>query len=1065
MAEDVKQYQLEPMEATVVEDAARYQIVSENPDSTAALELPIAAEKRSGAQYGTEAEMERDLIDHLEKQGYERLELTQEADLLHNLRQQVELLNGFEFEDEEWATFSRMHLTNPQHGIVEKTRTVQEDHRKAWRRPDGTPVNVMLIDKEHIHRNTLQVINQYEPAGGAFSNRYDVTILVNGLPLVHIELKRRGGSLKEAFNQINRYQRDSFWAGCGLYEFVQVFVISNGTQTKYYSNTTRDAVSRQQQGRERGKRQTSNSYEFTSYWTDQGNRLIQDLRSFAQTFLSRHTLLSVLTRYCVLTAEDLLLVMRPYQIAATEAILQRIVTSTNQRQWGRREGGGYVWHSTGSGKTLTSFKTARLASRMEGIDKVLFVVDRKDLDYQTMKEYDRFEPGAANSNTSTAVLAHQLGDPECRIIITTIQKLSGFIARTPQHKVYDQHVVLIFDECHRSQFGDMHRAIVKRFRRYHMFGFTGTPIFSANAGSVHNPEFTTTEGAFGDCLHHYTIVDAIRDGNVLPFKVDYISTLRDREDVPDEQVPNIDRERALMAPERIAGVCRYIIDHFAQKTRRDARSYEFRRTVNVEAMATARDRGGVRELRQTTRLTGFNAILAVASIPFAKLYYTELKRQMEDLPPDRRLKIATIYSYAPNEDAAEESPEDTTGLDTPSREFLARCIEDYNALYGTSYDTGAERFQNYYKDLSLRMKNREVDLLIVVNMFLTGFDATTLNTLWVDKDLRMHGLLQAYSRTNRILNSVKTHGNIVCFRNLEQATNDSLRLFGNPKSGGLVLLRPFRDYYEGYDDADGTHHPGWRELVDELLTRFPLGRDLVGEKDKHAFIKLFGLILRALNILLTFDEFEGRTIIDLEGEMLDYRSIYNTLHDEFRPRGSEKVNINDDLVFEMELMKSIEINIDYILFLIGQMKGDPAQDREITLQVMRSVEASPDLRNKKELIEQFVAQHTPDADVSEEWQAYVRRMRCEQLEALIAEEQLKRPETLRFVSQAFCDGEVRETGTDIANILPPMGLFGMAGARREEKKKTVVCKLKEFFARFFDICSDSDLTEGNDAPS
>ena len=1040
-----------------------YSQISENPESTVVAEFEPGY--RSAAQYQSEAEMEADFIGQLTRQAYDYLPIKSEQELIDNLRAQIERLNHITFADDEWRQFFHEHLGNPNHGIVEKTRTIQEDYKKAWTRPDGSKVNVYLIDKDNIHNNSLQVINQYVPEGGAFENRYDVTILVNGLPLVHVELKRRGVSIKDAFNQINRYQRDSFWAGCGLFEFVQIFIISNGTLTKYYSNTTRDAVAKvgTHGSCVRSKKQTSNSFEFTSYWAKKDNEPILDLVDFTQTFLAKHTILNILTRYCVFTSENMLLVMRPYQIAATEEIIRRINVSTNAKTWGKREGGGYIWHTTGSGKTLTSFKTARLASHLPDVDKVLFVVDRKDLDYQTMKEYDRFEKGSANSNGSTAVLAKQLNDPNARIIITTIQKLTNFISRNPQHAVYGQHVVLIFDECHRSQFGDMHKAIVKKFKKYHMFGFTGTPIFPENAGSVRNVEFTTTEGAFGDQLHLYTIVDAIRDENVLPFKVDYIRTMHEEEEVLNEMVNNIDRERALMAPERISLVTKYILEHFAQKTRRDARSYSFSRLTNVKEVASAKDRNAVTEQKQKVRLTGFNSIFAVASIPFVKLYYTELQKQMEQLPPDKRLKIATIYSYAPNVNIEDETPEDTDGLDESSREFLEKCIADYNAMFGTSYDTSADKFQNYYKDLSLRMKNREIDLLIVVNMFLTGFDATTLNTLWVDKNLRMHGLLQAYSRTNRILNTIKGHGNIVCFRNLEKATNDCLQLFGNKDAGGLILLKTFDDYYFGYDEENGKHHFGWKELIEELLAKFPISSfPLVGEKAEQDFIKLFGTILRALNILLTFDEFAGNEIIDLNGDFLDFRSFYNELHDKYRPKGGELTNINDDLVFEMELMKSIEINIDYILFLVGQLTGDETQDREIIIKAMKSVQASPDLRNKEELIRQFIDSHTPDTDVHDQWSEFVRQSQRKEVEAIITEENLNREKALDFIEQSFRNGEVRESGTGIADILPPMGLFGNAGARRAEKKKTVIKRLKDFFDRFFDISGGTFYKSDNE---
>jgi type I restriction enzyme R subunit len=788
------------------------------------------------------------------------------------------------------------------------------------------------------------------------------------------------------------------------------------------------------------------------------NEPICDLVDFTQTFLSKHTLLNVLTKYCVFTSEDMLLVMRPYQIAATESILQKIKTATNYHEWGKREGGGYIWHTTGSGKTLTSFKTARLASLLPEIDKVLFVVDRKDLDYQTMKEYDRFEKGAANSNTSTAVLTRQLGDPNARIIITTIQKLTNFISANKSHKVYNDHVVLIFDECHRSQFGDMHKAIAKKFKKYHMFGFTGTPIFHENAGAVRNVEFTTTEGAFGTQLHCYTIVDAIRDGNVLPFKVDYVSTMHEQEQIADEMVTNIDREKALAAPQRIELVSKYILDHFDRKTKRNVKSYEFSKLTNISQVASDKRGSNVKEQKNKVYLRGFNSILAVQSIPFAKLYYTELKRQMEQLTPDRRLRIATIFSFAPNEDIEEcggltddEDNESTERLDASSRDFLEAAIEDYNAMFGTSYDTSADKFQNYYKDVSLRMKNRELDLLIVVNMFLTGFDATTLNTLWVDKNLRMHGLLQAYSRTNRILNSIKTFGNIVCFRNLEAATNECLKLFGNKDAGGLILLRPFEDYYDGYTDSEtGEKHVGYTELIDDLLGKFPLGQNILGEKAEREFISLFGTILRALNILTTFDQFDGKEVISSD-QLMDYKSVYLYLYDKYRRREKgEAVEINDDIIFEMELVKSVEINIDYILFLLGQLTGDESTDREIVLRVQKSVSSSPDLRNKAELIDAFIEQYSPNDDVNDEWSRFVRQSEHAEIERIIEEENLRPEATMQFVAQAFRDGEVKESGTDIASILPPISPFAKGGVR-DKKKLRVIELLKGFFDKFFDV--------------
>ena len=1039
----------------------QYKMVAENPQSTVVSDYE--PRYRTAKQYQSEAEMEKEFIEQLHTQAYDYLPITSEKELIENLRRQLEKLNGYRFTDKEWTTFFKEKIANQNNGIVEKTAIVQDDYIQLLTREDGSTKNIYLLDKKDIHNNYLQVINQYVPEGGSHENRYDVTILVNGLPLVHVELKRRGVDIKEAFNQIRRYNRESFWAGCGLFEYVQIFVISNGTQTKYYSNTTRVShiAEQQKKNQSKSKNQTSNSFEFTSYWARRDNQIIPDLVDFTATFFAKHTLLNILTKYCVFTSEKLLLVMRPYQIAATESILQQIRVSTNYKKYGTVEGGGFVWHTTGSGKTLTSFKTARLASKMEGIDKVLFVVDRKDLDYQTMKEYDRFEKGAANSNTSMAILKKQLENDNAHIIITTIQKLSVFISKNRTHAVYGKHVVLIFDECHRSQFGEMHTAIVKKFKKYHLFGFTGTPIFPNNSSTSGKFDLKTTEQAFGKRLHIYTIVDAIADGNVLPFRVDYISTMREQENIKGEQVRNIDRERALLAPERIRHIVTYILEHFNQKTKRNGRSFAFHKLTNISEVASAKKgKGEVEERKQKVHLQGFNSLFAVSSIEAAKLYYLEFKRQMEGLPPDRKLKVATIFSYGANEaeedgtgNIDDENAENTDALDKSSRDFLESAIEDYNDLFKTQYDTTAEKFQNYYKDVSLRMKNREIDLLIVVNMFLTGFDATTLNTLWVDKNLRMHGLLQAYSRTNRILNSVKTFGNIVCFRNLEQATNESIALFGDKKAGGLVLLKTFDDYYNGYEDKNGKHQAGYRELVDTLLENYPLENRIVGEEAEKKFVRLYGAILRATNILSTFDQFTGKEILS-ERDVQDYHSVYLDLYEKYRPSKGDKVNVNDDIVFEMELIKQVEINIDYILYLIEQMHGGNVGDKEIRISIQKAIGASPDLRNKKELIENFIDQLTPDKDVNEEWQRFVKEQQRKQLDEIISEEKLKPEETYHFVRQSFKDGGIQESGTGIAQILPPMSIFDKS---RETKKKTVLEKLKAFFERFFDISSGGEL--------
>lgn len=1040
----------------------QYKMVAENPQSTVVSDYE--PRYRTAKQYQSEAEMEKEFIEQLQTQAYDYLSITSEKELIENLRHQLEKLNGYRFTDKEWTTFFKEKIANQNSGIVEKTAIVQDDYIQLLTREDGSTKNIYLLDKKDIHNNYLQVINQYVPEGGSHENRYDVTILVNGLPLVHVELKRRGVDIKEAFNQIRRYNRESFWAGCGLFEYVQIFVISNGTQTKYYSNTTRVShiAEQQKKNQSKSKNQTSNSFEFTSYWARRDNQIIPDLVDFTATFFAKHTLLNILTKYCVFTSEKLLLVMRPYQIAATESILQQIRVSTNYKKYGTVEGGGFVWHTTGSGKTLTSFKTARLASRMEGIDKVLFVVDRKDLDYQTMKEYDRFEKGAANSNTNTAVLKKQLENDDVHIIITTIQKLSIFISQNRSHEVYGKHIVMIFDECHRSQFGEMHTAIVKKFKKYHLFGFTGTPIFPNNSSSGGKFDLKTTEQAFGKRLHIYTIVDAIADGNVLPFRVDYISTMREQEDIRDEQVRNIDREKALMAPERISHVVAYILEHFAQKTKRNGKSYTFNKLTNISEVAEGGKKGKneVKEQKQKVRMQGFNSIFAVSSIEAAKLYYLEFKRQMEELSPNRKLNVAIIYSYGANEAEEDfsgipddENSENTDGLDKSSRDFLESAIVDYNEMFTTNYDTSSEKFQNYYKDVSLRMKNREIDLLIVVNMFLTGFDATTLNTLWVDKNLRMHGLLQAYSRTNRILNSIKTFGNIVCFRNLEHATNESIALFGDKEAGGLVLLKTFDEYYNGYEDENGKHQTGYRELVNTLLEDYPLETRIMGEDSEKKFIRLYGAILKATNILSTFDQFAGMEILS-ERDVQDYHSLYIDLYEKYRRnRMGDVVNVNDDIIFEMELIKQVEINIDYILYLIEQMHDGNTGDKEIRITIQKAIGASPDLRNKRELIENFIDQLTPDKNVSDDWQKYVKEQQRRQLDEIISEEKLKPEETYHFVNQSFKDGGIQESGTGIAKILPPMSIFDKT---REMKKKTVLEKLKAFFERFFDI-SGGDL--------
>lgn len=1000
-------------------DHLRYAPIALSDESTVVAEF-VADKHLNDSAYQNEAALEKAFLKQLQTQAYDYLPITSETDLLANLRKQLEKLNKTEFSDAEWERFFNTCIAGANDGILEKTARIQEDHVQVLKRDDGTVKNIYLIDKANIHNNALQVINQYE-AAGTRATRFDVTILVNGLPMVHVELKRRGVDIREAFNQIARYQRDSFWAGSGLFEYVQLFVISNGTLTKYYSNTVRDGHLKEQSSR-RSKTKTSNSFSFTSWWADAKNQPITELTGFARTFFAKHSLLNILTRYCVFDVDRKLLVMRPYQIVAAEKILQRIVTATNHKQLGTVGAGGYIWHTTGSGKTLTSFKAAQLARGLAHIDKVLFVVDRKDLDYQTMREYERFEKGAANSNTSTAVLQKQLEDRNARIIITTIQKLSRFVAKHKKHPVYGAHVVVIFDECHRSQFGDMHAEITRVFQRYHLFGFTGTPIFAENAGTAGNSLRRTTEQAFGDKLHTYTIVDAIKDKNVLPFRIDYINTIKAQASIKDKKVPAIDTERALLAPERITQIVGYIREHFDQKTKR-ASSYR----------------------HDGKRLSGFNSLFACASIDAAKRYYAEFAAQQQELPQAQRLKIGLIYSYAVNDEESDEllgeEEFETSGLDASQRDFLEAAIKHYNGLFGTSFDTTAEKFQNYYKDLSQRLKKRELDVVIVVNMFLTGFDATTLNTLWVDKNLKSHGLIQAYSRTNRILNSVKTYGNIVSFRNLEEATNDALALFGNKEAKGIVLLKPYADYYKDYEARVG-----------ELVAGFPLDQAIVGESAQKAFVRLFGAILRLKNILTAFDDFAGHEILTPR-EFQDYQSVYLNLYAEFRSTSdAEKESINDDVVFEIELIKQVEINVDYILLLVEQYlkKKGAGEDKEIRAAIERAINSSPSLRNKKDLIEAFVDSVNTKAKVDAQWQAFVAAKKVEELERIIADEKLDPEATRSFIENAFRDGAIASTGTAITKILPPVSRFSPSGAHAIQKQ-TVLEKLATFFDRYFGL--------------
>lgn len=1055
--------------------------------NTATVIAKYESEGNNSTQYQSESDLEEDFIKQLTKQAYDHVDIHTSEQMRKNLRTQLENLNDYTFTDNEWDRFYKTEIANPSSGIVEKTRTIQTDHEKNLIRDDGTTKNIRLIDKTNIHRNKLQVINQYSTQKneeGSESNRYDVTILVNGIPLVHIEIKRRGIPIREAFRQIDRYQRDSFWADEGLFEYVQIFIVSNGTQTKYYSNTTRDLHIKEVTGKNKKKKRnskTSNSFEFTSWWADAQNVPITDLMDFAKTFLSKHTILSVLINYCVFTFDEMLLVMRPYQIAATERILTRTEWAINNKKLGSIDANGYIWHTTGSGKTLTSFKAAQLAMKLPSVAKVVYAVDRKDLDYQTIREYDRFEKGAANSNTSTDILSQQLSTREelieeiekrkrenrpvgnidisradSKIVITTMQKLSNFIANNDKKAIYNEHVVFIFDECHRSQFGSMHMEIKKKFKNYNFFGFTGTPIFDKNKVGQ-NPNLQTTTQVFGDMLHSYTIVNAIQDKNVLPFKVEYHDVYPIS---GDSSALTSATNPELLSPGRIESITRYILEHFDQKTKRDlGQRYIHNIVSNVEESVSRRNKKDAIKINKA--VNGFNAIFGVDSINAAKAYYEEFKRQQEDIPEENRLKIATIFSAQSNPnsdlDIIEDEDFNTMNLSKVNLDFLDGAIQDYNEMFSTNYSAySPESFENYYKDLSQRIKNREVDLVIVVNMFLTGFDATTLNTLFLDKNLSMHSLIQAFSRTNRILNSVKSYGNIVSFRDLDENTNEALELFGNADNASQVaILAPFHEFYDEYSEKVAT-----------LKEFYPVGKIIPSESAQQEFVKIYGEILQLENILTSFDEFEDKQLIN-DRESQDYRSMYLDIHDDFKVRrnserpvkSSDEQEFNEDVVFELELIKQVEVNVDYIVMLIDdyhtkQEQGDDAGAEEARAIIGRSVDASPTLRDKKDLIEDFmdsqkemVEKESKPSTTNQRWEQFMAIRKDEELNKLIEEEKLKRDETYAFIEESLKSGHVQTFGTSITKLLPRTSRFGKQ-ANHDEVRERVSKKLKAFVDRF-----------------
>ena len=974
--------------------------------------------------YQSEAELEESMIKNLVLQGYEKFNGKTSDDLYKNLKIQIEKLNKVTFTDEEWKRFLIEYLDSPNDGMIEKTRKIQENHIYDFIFDDGHLKNIKIIDKKNIHNNFLQVTNQIRQEG-THNNRYDVTILVNGLPLVHIELKKRGVNLHEAFNQIHRYSKESFNAENSLYKYVQIFIISNGTYTRYFANTTA---------------QNKNHYEFTCEWADAKNRVIRDLEDFTATFFEKRTMLEVLTKYCVFDSNNTLLIMRPYQIAATERILWKIESSFQNRKAGKIEAGGFIWHTTGSGKTLTSFKTAKLATELDYIDKVFFVVDRKDLDYQTMKEYQKFQPDSVNGSKDTKELKRSIEKQDNKIVVTTIQKLNEFVKKNSNHEIYDKHCVIIYDECHRSQFGDAQKNIRKSFKHYYQFGFTGTPIFPENALGVE-----TTAGIFGAQLHSYVITDAIRDEKVLKFKVDYNDIrpkFKSAESETDEKKIKAIEKKMLLHPERISEITEYILKVYNTKTHRNEQ-YDLKHR----------------------RLNGFNAMFAVQSVEAAKLYYEEFKKQQRDISEEKRLKIATIYSFTANEEqnAIGDIPDENFepgAMDSSSKEFLDKVISDYNGYFKTNYSTNGKEFQNYYKDLSQKVKDKEIDLLIVVGMFLTGFDAPTLNTLFVDKNLRYHGLIQAFSRTNRILNKVKTFGNIVCFRNLEKATEDAIKTFGDENSVNVILEKSYDEYINGFTDEEtGKSMKGYVDLCNEIVDKFPNPVEIELDSEKKEFAELFGELLKSENILRNFDEFENFEKIISDRQMQDMKSVYVDICEDIRNTGKNDENRNgeeeidfSDIEFQIDLLKTDEINLDYILSLILKKSEEHDDIETLKSEIRRIIRTSLGTRAKEDLVMNFInktdlSELKNSSDILESFYKYASEEKKIKIYELIENESLKK-DSERFIERSINRGFVDYAGAELDSILPPTSR--RKGAR-EAKKQTVLQKIRNIVEIFIGI--------------
>lgn len=1006
-----------------------------------------APEWKVAEGYQSEGDLEREFIQDLQNQGYEYLPgLTTPQALLANVRVQLQALNNVHFAEGEWVRLVETWLDKPSDGIVEKTRKIHDDYIHDFVFDDGRIQNIYLLDKKNIARNKVQVIKQFEQTG-THVNRYDVTILVNGLPLVQVELKKRGVAIREAFNQVHRYSKESFNSEHSLYKYLQIFVISNGTDSRYFANTTQ---------------RNKNSFDFTMNWAKADNSLIKDLKDFTATFFQKHTLLNVLLHYSVFDVSNTLLVMRPYQIAATERILWKINCAYQAKNWSSTESGGFIWHTTGSGKTLTSFKAARLATELEFIDKVFFVVDRKDLDYQTMKEYQRFSPDSVNGSDSTVGLKRNLDKDDNRIVVTTIQKLNNLMKSEAELPIYGKQVVFIFDECHRSQFGEAQKNLKKKFKRFCQFGFTGTPIFPENALGAE-----TTASVFGRELHSYVITDAIRDEKVLKFKVDYndvrpqfkaIETERD-----EKKLSAAENKQALLHPDRIREITQYILNNFRQKTHR---------------------------LQAGNK--GFNAMFAVSSVDAAKLYYESFRELQKG--SDRPLRVATIFSFAANEEQdaigdIQDESFDVSAMNSSAKEFLSAAIADYNALFKTNFSVDSNGFQNYYRDLAKQVKAKEIDLLIVVGMFLTGFDAPTLNTLFVDKNLRYHGLMQAYSRTNRIFDATKTFGNIVTFRDLEQATIDAITLFGDKNTKNVVLEKSYKEYMEGFTDAaTGEARRGFMDVVKELEARFPDPAAIEKEADKKAFAKLFGEYLRVENILQNYDEFASlkelqsvdmadpaaveafkakhylsdddltalqAITLPAERKVQDYRSTYNDVRDWLRREqaGAEKEKSTidwDDVVFEVDLLKSQEINLDYILELIFEHNKKIKSKSELVDEVRRVIRASLGNRAKESLLVDFIHQTDLDqigdkASVIDAFFSFAQAEQQREAQELINAENLNAEAAKRYIAASLKREFASDSGTELNSVLPKMSPLN---PQYLTKKQSVFQKIAAFVEKF-----------------